>query len=68
MKQKSNESTRIGGLWSRTDINGNTYYTGKINIDGHEIAIKIFRDNNRQDEKQPEFIIHQKLETSGVAI
>lgn len=42
-------------LWEKIDKNGNPYYSAKISIDGKNYNARVFKNDRKISEKQPDF-------------
>ncbi len=50
----------IGSLFTGKQAkgSGDEYWTGRINVDGKEIRITVYRNKNKWDAKKPDLIIY----------
>ena len=49
------------GLWEKKSQKGVVYYFGKVEINGKEYKVSLFK-NNKQNEKQPDYNIIMRNE------
>ena len=43
------------GLWEKKSQKGNIYYNGKFKLEGKEYKISLFKNENKLNEKSPDF-------------
>jgi uncharacterized protein (DUF736 family) len=48
---------KIGALWLKTAKSGQKYYSGNIEIADKKIPIVIFKNTQKENEKQPDYNI-----------
>lgn len=56
------------GLWKTESKKGNSYYKGKIKIEGKEYTLAVFKNENKKSETSPDIMLYveekQKEKTS----
>lgn len=45
------------GLWAKQSKNGNVYYAGKIKINDKEYKLQLFKVENKNSEKSPDYTL-----------
>lgn len=45
------------GLWEKKSEKGNTYYSGKIKLDGKEYKLQLFKTEIKKSEKSPDYTL-----------
>lgn len=45
------------GLWAKQSKNGNVYYSSKININGKEYKLQLFKTETKKSEKSPDYTL-----------
>lgn len=52
------KSIELGALWSKKDKNGNTYFSGTINVFPHgNVSVTIFANSYKTQDNQPDYKI-----------
>ena len=51
------KSTKVGALWKR-EKNGKPYLSGQIELNGKKINIFVFKNDHKEQEKHPDFVIN----------
>lgn len=51
-----NNEDRIGALWMKTSARGD-FFTGQLEINGEKIAIVVFPNSRKTQDKQPDWQI-----------
>ncbi len=59
MTNYNNDS--IGAFWQKKDKNDQTYYTGKVEINGEEHYVTLFKNKYFSEENKPFFIAKKSL-------
>ena len=54
-KQYDNEGK--GALWAKVAKSGVKYYSGKITIKGEDVFVSMFKNDKKENDKQPDFNI-----------
>ena len=57
MENKKNDN--IGALWLKTSKEGNNYMGGMVVINGVKTNIVVFKNNNKKEDRQPDYNILQ---------
>lgn len=52
------------GLWKKKSQKGNTYYSGKFQIDGKDYYLTLFKNDKKGNEKAPDLRIFIKDSTN----
>lgn len=51
------DNTNKGAIWNRTAKSGLQYQSGRLNVDGKEFNISLFKNNKDGNEARPDFNI-----------
>lgn len=57
MENKKNDN--IGALWLKTSKDGKKYMSGMVEIAGFKINIVVFKNNNKKEDRHPDYNILQ---------
>ncbi len=62
--QQQNE---LGALWKRVSANGNTFYTGKITVNGQAVDFVMFANTRKSAPNQPDWRIYESQPNPNAA-
>ena len=61
----SKNPNELGAIWMK-ESNGNKFYTGKLNVNGEEISIIMFKNDRKEaGSKQPDWRIYRSTRQEG---
>ena len=60
--QRRTSMEKLGALWLRESKKGTKYMAGVVEIDGQKTDVLIFKNNYKEEDKHPDYLIYLKEE------